>query len=218
MDKDIIRAYLWHEVLRLGFCPSGSNDQKHWLRLYGGSLNAFWEVDEYPCQQTFNNDQLRATISCQKQVSLTFEIQVTNLNNHNILFLFSPDNGENRLMWTHDVDSDYFVFPEQSMLNKHKKRKDALKKVLDGDMDAVIDGLICHPHAHQHLESPIEKHEIRIGGGINNPFLFLFHLRYQLCPIEEKRKLEKRRLIELFKISILEKKRAVQPTELMAQP
>ncbi|MBS3905901.1 MAG: hypothetical protein KGZ49_02585 [Syntrophaceae bacterium] len=110
------------------------------------------------------------------------------------------------------------MFPEQSILNKHKKRKDALQKINDRDMEVVIDGLICHPHAHQHIESPIEKHEIRIGGGISNPFLFLFHLRYQLCPIKEKREHEKGRLMNLFKQSIVEKKRTVQPDSLMALP
>ena len=41
-----------------------------------------------------------------------------------------------------------------------------------------------------------------MGGGITNPFLYLFHLRIQLCPISDRRKAEKARLIDLFEVAI----------------
>lgn len=48
MDKDIIRAYLWQEIIRLAFSPSSTKEQKTWLALYAKSLKNFWEVGTYP--------------------------------------------------------------------------------------------------------------------------------------------------------------------------
>jgi len=92
-----------------------------------------------------------------------------------------------------------------------------LKKFVSDDVKAVIDGLILHPKAHQHIASPINNHDIRIGGGLDNPFLFLFHLRYQLCPIPDKRQKEKKRLLALFSDS-LKSNSSITASSLMAQP
>ena len=37
MDKKIIQAYLWQEIIRMGFSPSSDKDKKSWLRQYGKS-------------------------------------------------------------------------------------------------------------------------------------------------------------------------------------
>jgi hypothetical protein len=118
-------------------------------------------------------------------------------------------------MWIHDVDDKYFIFPNQLFLTECNKEKIALKTFEAKDIESVIDGLLCHPVVHQHIESPINQHEIRIGGGIDNAFLFLFQLRYQLCPFQNKRKAEKDRLINLFQDTIREKK-TIAINELMA--
>jgi hypothetical protein len=214
MDRDIIRAYLWRDAIRLGFCPLGSKDRKRWLLQYRNSLGKFWEIGEHPFKQPFIDGQVK--ISC-KQFCIDFDMYITGIGNYEVHFLYCPANKQNELMWIHGVDSHYFSFPEQSFLTKHNRRKDAIRRMDEYDMVAVIDGLVCHPHTHQHIEAPIDQHEIRIGGGINNAFLFLFHLRYQLCPIEKKRESERLRLINLFRVSIEGNKR-IQPNLLMAQP
>jgi len=96
------------------------------------------------------------------------------------------------------VDYNYYEFPIQRFLKHHNQWKKAINKYSIEDLEAVIDGLICHPRLHQHIESPIDEHIIRIGGKIDNPFLFLFHLRYQFCPSIEKRLAERARLLVLF--------------------
>jgi len=217
MDKDIIRAYLWCEVIRIGFCPSSKREQKGWILQYGRSLKEFWEIDEHPFRPAFENSQISAKFSY-KQICLDFDIYMADAARHNVQFLFSPANRKYELMWIHDVDSKYFSFPAQSLLNKYYKPKKSLKNIAEDDLVSVIEGMICHPCAHQHIESPIENHEIRIGGGISNPFLFLFHLRYQLCPFKDKRELEKKRLINLFWDSIKRKEDKITPNELLAQP
>ena len=58
------------------------------------------------------------------------------------------------------------------------------------------------------------NHDIRIGGGITNPFLYLFHLRIQLCPIPDTRSKERQRLFDLFENAI-KKNTNLQIAELM---
>jgi hypothetical protein len=116
-------------------------------------------------------------------------------------------------MWTHDVDSAYFTFPEQVFLTKYNQRNHAIKHMSTTDIEKVIDSLLLHPRVHQHIESPINSHEIRIGGGILNPFVFLFHLRYQLCPAPIIRNNERTRLISLFE-SAVKNNTPVKPNEL----
>jgi hypothetical protein len=82
----------------------------------------------------------------------------------------------------------------------------------------VIDGLILHPCAHQHIAHPVDNHEIRFGGGITNPYLYLFHLRYQLCPLEDRRNRERVRLTDLFFNAINENRLAISANELMTIP
>ena len=73
--------------------------------------------------------------------------------------------------------------------------------------------MIFHPRCHIHLKNLLIEldsnngglsfHEIRIGGGIENAYVFLFHLRYQCCLVSDQiRDNEKVRLIELFKGAI----------------
>ena len=56
-------------------------------------------------------------------------------------------------------------------------------------------------------EAGLELHEIRIGGGIENPDVFLFHIRYQFCLVHtDVRQDERLRLIDLFENAIRKKK------------
>ena len=41
MDNDIIQAYLWQKVIRLGFSPSKDSDISRWLHQYARSLPVF---------------------------------------------------------------------------------------------------------------------------------------------------------------------------------
>lgn len=144
------------------------------------------------------------------------EYSVSEYSKFAVRFLYTLNDAK-ELMWVHDVDSKYFKFPMQSFLTAHNKRKAALRNIQESDIKCVIDALLFHPRAHQHIESPLDKHEIRIGDGIDNAFLFLFHLRYQLCPIQEKRSAEKQRIIRLF-YEAIQTKIGVTANDLMAQP
>jgi hypothetical protein len=120
-------------------------------------------------------------------------------------------------MWLHDADTNKYFAVRREVNTKSVSRGRILKKFTEADLRAVIDGLLLHPAVHQHIESPIDEHEIRIGGGIDNPFLFLFHLRYQLCPIETKRERERDRLVNLFSQAV-RNNAPITANTLMKQP
>ncbi len=215
MDKEIIRAYLWQEVIRLGFCPSGEKEQKKWLKQYFENLKDFLELDSYPAPPKSNS---RIEFSYSIPIDLDIQCSITKTDKFLVTFLYLPLSAKPGLMWSHDVDGQFFTFPTQVFLNHHNKRKQVLKDFSDKDMEVILDGLIFHPAVHQHIGSPIDNHEIRIGGGIGNAFLFLFHLRYQFCPNDDKKEAEKKRLARLFADAIKEKSELLPINRLMAQP
>lgn len=215
MDKNFIRAYLWQDIIRLGFCPHGTKNQMHWLHQFGQSLKNFWEVDTYPKSPCNKNGKTVAVIDC-TVFDVYLEYTVEHAARFMVSFFFALAITR-ELMWKHDVDGSFCTFPVQPFLTYHNQRNAAVKEFSCKDIEAVLDGLIFHPAAHQHIMSPIDSHEIRIGGGINNPFLYLFHLRYQLCPHREKREAERNRLIELF-TNAVKSNSPITVNELMAQP
>jgi len=202
MDSNIVCAYLWEDIIRLGFSPSSTNDKKRWLLQYGQSLKEFWETESYPTPPKVHKNALSSTIDSSTHIGLSFEYAITTIDKFGITLMHSPPVNDKELIWMHDMDRQYFNFPNQHFLTNHNQRQQAIRQMSDNDLGRVIDSLIIHPTPHQHIESPINHHEIRIGGGLLNPFLYLFHLRFQLCPDRARRELERTRLIELFKGAI----------------
>ncbi len=196
LNNDIIQAYLWYDVIRLGFSPSGNKDIKSWLQIYVRSLKDFWEIDGYPLPPK-GKGNLTVELSI-TTFDITLSISITNIAKFVVKFSSLKDSSNTQ--WTHDVDSFYFVFPDRSLLSKYGKRPEAITKMSAYHVKKVLNGLIFHPMAHQHVKT--NSHCIRIGGGINNPFLYLFHLRYQLCPDKSRREKEIQRLIPLFESAI----------------
>lgn len=222
MDSEIIRAYLWQDVVRLGFCPASTVDKKTWLRQYCMSLKDFWEVESYPPEpDLLSNQALQIKINKATIIGLDIDCTIHSNTKFNAQFLYSPSGNDPSLMWIHDMDDNYFSFPKQKLLTSINRsignRGTAVRELTTDNIRSIIDGLLLHPAVHMHLISPIEDHEIRIGSGIGNPFQFLFNLRYQLCPVQEKRAAEKERLVEIFAKAIRGNVK-IPPCELMAQP
>jgi len=215
MDKEIIRAYLWQDVIRLGFCPSGEKEQKKWLKQYLESLKSFLGLGSYPAPPK-SNSKIIFSYSIPIRLDIQCTITKTKTDDFTVIFLYLPPSNNWAFMWDHEVDGKFFTFPVQKFLNHHNQRKLVVKKFSDEDIKVVLDGLIFHPAAHQHIEYPPDKHEIRIGGGIGNVFQFLFHLRYQFCPDKEKREAEEKRLIRLFADAVREKSDLLPINRLMA--
>lgn len=195
MDCDVVRSYLVQEIITRGFSPAGTTDKKRWLHQYGKSLKEFWAANDYPSAPSEKNNIISATINASTAVQTVYEYAIERNDKFSIRLIHTPNI---QLMWMHDMDGAYFTFPFQTFLTNHNHRNPAITQMTDDDLKSVIDSLFIHPTPHQHIESPIDNHEIRIGGGIINPFQYLFHLRIQLCPIITRREDERNRLIELF--------------------
>ncbi len=220
MDKQMVRAYLWKAIVRLGFCPVSQKEKKSWLIQYSRSVKQFWRIPSYPTPPGQDNGKLNGHIDCTDLFNLVLEYTVDSMEKFTVRFCYTfPSDGKELFMWTHDVDEraekSYCFSPQPFFCLQQEKA--ALKIFTNKDIEAVIDGLLLHPKAHQHLESPIDKHEIRIGGGIDNPFLYLFHLRYQFCPFLDTRNAEKDRLVTLF-ADALRTQSVITANTLMEQP
>jgi len=213
MTKEIVRAYIWQDIIRLGFLPSGTKKQKNWLFRYGESLKKFWEVENYPANPSQTGKRISATIDSCHSIGVAYEYAIE-YSQKFIVRLMYPDR---KLMWIHDMDGKYFSFPNQTFLSNHNQRNPAIQNMCPDDIGAVIDSLIIHPTPHQHIESPVDNHDIRVGGGLQNPFLYLFHLRIQLCPDNDRRSAERERLIALFDAKI-RGNIVISPNELMKIP
>jgi hypothetical protein len=217
MDKEIVRAYLWQDIIRLGFSPSKTKDQKSWLLQYGRSLKEFWEVN-YPKPPAQSGSFISATIDTSISIGMTYEYAIESTQKFTVRLMYAPPEENRELMWIHDLDERlYFSFPIQTFLTNHNKRNPAVQKMTLNDIGEVVDSLIMHPTPHQHIESPLDNHDIRVGGGLLNPFLYLFHLRIQLCPDTDRRMAERERLISLFDTAIRENS-VIAPSELMKIP
>jgi hypothetical protein len=216
IDKNTIKGYLWQEVVRLGFCPD-KNKQKDWLRQYMYSLHKFFGLDSYPALPSQSERPPAITFEYELPYFLLVKGSFENADKFAITFFYLPPSADEYLIWNHDMDGTYFTFPVQKFMIHHNQRKQALRKFSSADMKEVLDGLIFHPAVHQHIKSPIDNHRIRIGGGIGNPFQFLFHLRYQFCLIEATRSAEEKRLLDLFSEAV-EKNTEIPISKLMAHP
>jgi len=210
VDKDLIRSFLWEDVMNLGFYPGDLKSKKKWLRALLSSLREFWDISEH--QEG----------PCGKEGTITGRID----NSHfNIWLKFElRENGylhvelghiDGRVLFYHS-DPDYFV-PQLSKILDNKQRNIAIGESETTDIELVLASCMFHPREHLHIVAPDFDHQARIGGGISNPFLYLFHLRYQLCPIPQKREAEKGRLLELFRNAIYSNSR-INAEDLMAQP
>jgi hypothetical protein len=214
MDKLLVQAYIFQDIIRLGFSPESEKDKKSWLYQYGQSLKEFWNSNDYPKAPSETNNVVSATINSSSSVQAVYEYAIEKHDKFTIRLIHSPSQD---LMWIHDMDGVYFTFPFQYFLTNHGQRAQAIQKMTNNDIGSVIDSLLVHPTPHQHIESPIDNHEIRIGGGIFNPFQYLFHLRIQLCPIPGRREAERARLIQLFGDAI-RNDRSIATNQLMKVP
>jgi hypothetical protein len=211
MDKDVIRLYLWDDVFRLGFQLDDVKNQKKWLRSFLGSLREFWEL----------GDDLKGPSV--KDGKIVGQIDNSHFNLW-VKFVFSADGHlhvefghlDGRVLYYHS-DPNYFA-PVVLKLLESTQRNVAIGESDLKDLVDVLDACMFHPREHLHIAYPEFDHQVRIGGGISNPFLYLFHLRYQFCPPAlQKREAERRRLLELFEAAI-KTNSSISANDLMAQP
>ena len=214
-EKEIKLSYLWKKIILIAFNPSGTKEIFDWLSIYRRSVKEFWEISNYP-----NHDKFNIKVS-NNNIPIDFDFNYNDTQKFSVKFFYVRDDVKSSA-WMHDVDKSYFT-PEQPVLAQNNHINKYLRSVNEDDIKEVLDGLLIHPTAHQHISfndneqqnDSAPKHEIRIGGGFHNPYQFLFHLRYQLCLIKEIRESERSRLILLFYDAIKKECSVIPPSKLL---
>lgn len=200
-------AIVWDTIERIAFQPSSNNDRSRWLSVYAKTLHKLWGMMGSVRNRFALNDNFSVTflnLKCSHSIESVAKYSVS----------LKQDSSTVRCYWQNDIDSKYLS--KASLHSASGQYPRPQRAHLQRDIEAVLDGMLFHPRCHAHLEDigvrhvQLEKdsgglssHEVRIGGGIENPYVFLFHLRYQFCLVADQvRRTEKKRLIGLFENAI----------------
>jgi hypothetical protein len=221
MKDDLIKTFLYQEVMRLAFEVTDKSLRDQWIVACLGSFQQFWGVEYPPC----TNPRSPLTLKV-GEFDMNCKITITTLDDFCVI-INSVAHRNEELILRHEVHSSlqqdfiipYSFTPPQCAEVRAKYTTEQLGK--------VIDYMLLHPFVHFHIKGPINpKNNIRLGGGISNVLQYLFHLRYQLCPeaIRQPKSAganchpERNRLITLFDAAIKSGKNAIQHAELMKVP
>jgi hypothetical protein len=206
---------VWDTIERLAFRPY---PPKGWLGLYAKTLYGLWGVEPMWGRFALNDhfDIPFLMLKCNYLIESIAKYSVSLIQ----------DSSTVRCYWQNHIDPEYLS--KGSLYSDSGRYPRQQIAQLRRDVEAVLDGMIFHPRCHTHLEDlgirhvqldqekgGVELHEVRIGGGIENPYVFLFHLRYQFCLVHtDVRRNERRRLIDLFAGSIGGREQSVNPQKL----
>ena len=214
MNDNIRRAIVWDTIERLAFRP---NPPATWLSVYAKTLHSLWDLDPIWDRLSMNDEFIIRflNLKCKHKIESASKFE----------FSFVHDS-TNCLHLKIHIDPKYLSraslkapagnYPLQQM------------RKLNQDVQDVLDGMLFHPRCHVHLEDlgvrhlqldqdsgGLSSHEARIGGGIENPYVFLFHLRYQFCLVSDQvRQNERRRLIDFFETAIRDRRQSVNAASL----
>lgn len=206
MNDNKRRAFVWNTIERIAFRP---NSPASWLGVYARTLHRFWGNPEIYTRLGPDDEFVVAflNLKCRHSIETVSKYEISFVHN-----------SSGCTHWKTHVDPKFLSKASlQTPVDSYPRQQmDKLYR----DVDAVLNGMIFHPRCHTHLEDlgvrhvqldqekgGLKSHEIRIGGGIENPYIFLFHLRYQFCLVHtDARRKERLRLIDLFERSIKNKK------------
>lgn len=217
MDEIARRAIVWDIIERLAFQPKSESDQRTWLGVYAKTLHKFWGLE--PMWQNFSSSHIFDI----PFLGMKCGYNIESMEKYSISLMDLSENGN---YWQSHIDPGYIS--KASLHSVTDRYPNPQKGCLQRDVEAVLDGMLFHPRCHSHIEDigaqniqldldsgGLSSHEVRIGGGVENPYIFLFHLRYQCCLVADLiRKDEKQRLIDLFCDSIRDRFQSVSARDL----
>ncbi len=208
------RAIVWDTIERLAFRP---DQPASWLGLYAKTLHKLWGME--PMWARFGlDDEFIVNFP-----NLKCSYKIESASKYEISFVHDSSDC---LHWQIHVDPGFHSKSSlQIAVGKYPSQQ---MGELRRDVESVLYGMLFHPRCHTHLEDlgvrhvqldegsgGLKSHEIRIGGGIENPYVFLFHLRYQFCLVSDQvRQTERQDLIDLFVRSIRNNDKTVSAREL----
>jgi hypothetical protein len=214
------QAMIWDAIERMAFRPASTRDRDGWLWVYVRSLHRLWQLQPNDVLTRHNTgfDALFLNLACDYAVETPDQYSMTIIN----VAAHAP------ACWHLHVDPGYcsrssFYHPGEDYPTQD------MDAHLERDVETVLDGMIFHPRNHAHGDElgivselgsdggPLGAKEIRLGGGIENAFVFLTHLRYQFCLLsDDARQAERTRLIQLFVDAMRERRQAVPAADLFA--
>lgn len=202
MNDNKRRAIVWDTIERLAFRP---NPPQSWLGVYAKTLHALWGMEPTRVYLA-RNDEFSVTF-----LNLECCYSIDSVDKYSASLVHDSSDC---LHWQIHVDP---AFHSKASLqipvpNYPRQQMGELRR----DVQTVLNGMLFHPRCHAHFEDlgvrhvqldqdsgGLSSHEVRIGGGIENPYVFLFHLRYQFCLVSNQaRNDEMTRLIGLFENAI----------------
>jgi hypothetical protein len=213
------QAIVWDAIERMAFRPLTDNDRNRWLSEYERSLFRLWGLQPTDIQTRRNRgfDADFLNLACDYGIEASDRCSVTIVN----VAAGAP------ACWHLHVDPGYrsrssFYRPDEDYPRQDEHRH------LANDVESVLDGMLFHPRNHAHGSAlgivsqlapgapSLGPSEIRLGGGIENAFVFLAHLRYQFCLLSEAaRQAERTRLVQLFATAIRARRDTVPAAELL---
>ncbi|MBI9084159.1 MAG: hypothetical protein JEZ11_11220 [Desulfobacterales bacterium] len=203
MNDNGRRAIVWDIIERIAFRP---DSPARWLGVYAKTLHMLWPEGGFWGRFGLN-DNIEIPF-----LMLRCDYQIESVAKYSVSLL--QDSPAVRCHWQNHIDPEFLS--KGALHSANARYPHDQRAQLQGDIEAVLDGMIFHPRCHTHLEDlgisnvqldqekgGLKSHEVRIGGGIENPYVFLFHLRYQFCLVHTNvRRDERQRLIDLFESSI----------------
>lgn len=205
MNKTKRRAIVWNIIERVAFKPNSHKDRSTWLGVYTNTLHKLWGVD--PVNQSFGSSHIFDI----PFLNMQCDCNIDSVEKYSVLL---TDSSASCSYLQNHIDPIYLSYA--SLYSSDARYPRQQLKELEKDVETVLDGMVFHPRCHTHIDKigvqrkeldpnsgGLSSHEVRIGGGIENPYVFLFHLRYQCCLVADPaRQNEKQRLVNLFCNSI----------------
>jgi hypothetical protein len=213
MNERQRRAITWDTIERIAFHPQ---DQTRWLHIFRISLGRFWRAQD--ADVVFSANGFEAGF-----LNMACEYYVHARDQYSACIINAAS--DRQRSWSLHVDPAYCSNASLVGVQKDYPTQEKAKH-LRADVTAVLDGMLFHPRAHCHGEEiemnltlaaeALSVHEVRIGGGIENAFVFLTHLRFQFCLVSPQvRDEERTRLIDLFTAAIHDGRQNVPPAEIL---
>jgi hypothetical protein len=197
------RSIVWAMIERMAFQP---HPAETWLAVFERRIHQLWELQpgDVTTERNTSFEVPFLGIIClycvERFDTYTSSIRLTGTRSSLLLTLHDDPTYASKAAFHNEI--------------RNYERQDCARH-LQADVAHVLDGMIFHPRIHSHIEeygltpnAPrpeplLGLHEIRIGGGIENAFVFMFHLCYQFCLLSEQtRSSERARLVNLFTTAI----------------
>ena len=181
MKPEERRTHMWRAIALRAFSPASVEECARWLHAF--AKTAWMYINDNAVCDSLRVSKPPFVGRFGHQSLLTCRFHIEPERSH--FDIYMPE-------WSAQYGLEDTVFA--MVLEKNEVVDD----VTSEDIDQVLTGMIEHPRAHLHMFDDRNRHEVRIGMGLDGPFLFLFQLRFQLCLDQDRRQLELARLRGIF--------------------